>query len=269
MRSRARFAPLVVAAVAWWPLARVIDSDERTRRDADGCPPTPSTGHARCCRRAGSRASSPRRWPTAGWPRRSTRSLARQRGARVPDRDDRRATRSTTRNVDAPLVPASVQKLLTAVAALEVLGPDTRLRTTVVAAAPPVDGVVRRRVDRRRAATRCSRPPTTRAVPSQPQEPRPRSRRSPTPSSPPASPASTGRLLGDESRYDTERYVDVVAGAVHRRRTRSDRCRALSVNDGWLQFPPTRDVDAGRGAGARPGRPRRRRPRRTASPSGA
>lgn len=43
---------------------------------------------------------------------------------------------------DAPLVPASNHKLLTGVAALELLGAETRLRTTVVAAAPPANGVV-------------------------------------------------------------------------------------------------------------------------------
>lgn len=45
-------------------------------------------------------------------------------------------------DADAAVAPASVVKLLTAVAALDVLGEDTRLRTTVVAASAPVDGVV-------------------------------------------------------------------------------------------------------------------------------
>lgn len=43
---------------------------------------------------------------------------------------------------DKPLVPASNQKLLVAVAALEVLGPDTRLHTSVVATGPTVDGTI-------------------------------------------------------------------------------------------------------------------------------
>jgi serine-type D-Ala-D-Ala carboxypeptidase/endopeptidase (penicillin-binding protein 4) len=46
------------------------------------------------------------------------------------------------RNPDAPLLPASSQKLFTAVAALRVLGPDHRFETTVVAPAPPSDGTV-------------------------------------------------------------------------------------------------------------------------------
>jgi D-alanyl-D-alanine carboxypeptidase/D-alanyl-D-alanine-endopeptidase (penicillin-binding protein 4) len=43
---------------------------------------------------------------------------------------------------DEPVVPASTQKLLVAVAALEVLDPDSRLRTLAVAAAPAAGGVL-------------------------------------------------------------------------------------------------------------------------------
>jgi serine-type D-Ala-D-Ala carboxypeptidase/endopeptidase (penicillin-binding protein 4) len=46
------------------------------------------------------------------------------------------------RNPDAAMIPASSQKLFTAVAALEVLGPDHRFETTVVAPAGPSDGRV-------------------------------------------------------------------------------------------------------------------------------
>ncbi|HVT75902.1 MAG TPA: D-alanyl-D-alanine carboxypeptidase/D-alanyl-D-alanine-endopeptidase [Acidimicrobiales bacterium] len=44
-------------------------------------------------------------------------------------------------NADAPVEAASVLKLATAVAALDVIGADTRLSTTVVAATAPTDGV--------------------------------------------------------------------------------------------------------------------------------
>ncbi|MCJ7673504.1 MAG: D-alanyl-D-alanine carboxypeptidase, partial [Acidimicrobiia bacterium] len=47
-------------------------------------------------------------------------------------------------NGDAPLIPASTQKLLTASTALAVLGPETTLDTRVVAAAAPEGGTVDR-----------------------------------------------------------------------------------------------------------------------------
>ena len=43
---------------------------------------------------------------------------------------------------EVPRLPASNQKLVTIATALDVLGPDARLATTLVAAAEPVDGVV-------------------------------------------------------------------------------------------------------------------------------
>ncbi|HUF83858.1 MAG TPA: D-alanyl-D-alanine carboxypeptidase [Acidimicrobiia bacterium] len=47
-----------------------------------------------------------------------------------------------SRNPDAPLLPASNQKLFTAVAALQLLGPEHKFETKVVAPAAPENGVV-------------------------------------------------------------------------------------------------------------------------------
>jgi D-alanyl-D-alanine carboxypeptidase/D-alanyl-D-alanine-endopeptidase (penicillin-binding protein 4) len=143
---------------------------------------------------------------------------------------------------DAPLVPASVEKLLTAVAAVEVLGVDHRFRTTVVAAAAPVDGVVagdawlvgggdallatadytaRFRHQPQVAtsleglADRLARAGVVRI---------------------------DGTLLGDGSRYDDDRYPDVWPPRFVDQ-DQSGPLSALTVNDGWEAFPPNADTN--------------------------
>ena len=190
-----------------------------------------------------------------------------------------------------PLVPASVEKLVTAVAALEVLGPDHRFRTAVVA------GGARR--------STASWPATSWLVGGG--DPLLATAATPPASGPAADASRRSRTLADA----------LVAGRRHRdRRARSSatspattptatptpgrtasstrtsraRCRRLTVNDGWVAFPPNPDTsvpdeapaadpaahaaavlgDAARRAGAIAvggGRRRaRRRPARSSSP---
>lgn len=138
---------------------------------------------------------------------------------------------------DAPMTPASLQKLVTAVAALDVLGPDFRYRTRVVAAAPPVDGVVAGDV----WLVGSGDPLLATA------EYVARFRNQPQPVTPVESLADAlvaagvrrveGRLLGDESRYDADRYPDPWPSRFIDQ-DQSGPLSALSVNDAWVAFPP-------------------------------
>ena len=128
--------------------------------------------------------------------------------------------------------PASVTKVLTAAAALEALGPDTRLETTVETVSPPADGVVRGDIwlvgggdpvlgtdawaaqlaDNRRLHTSLDTL-ADRVVAAGVRR-------------------IDGRVLGDESRYDSERYVDTwPARLVDDGET--GPLSALTVNDGF------------------------------------
>jgi D-alanyl-D-alanine carboxypeptidase/D-alanyl-D-alanine-endopeptidase (penicillin-binding protein 4) len=142
---------------------------------------------------------------------------------------------------DAPLVPASVEKLLTAVAAVEVLGLEHRFRTTVVAAAAPVDGVVAGDAwlvgggDALLATADYAA----------------RFRHQPQVVTPLEGLADQlaqagvvridGTLLGDGSRYDDDRYPDVWPERFIDQ-DQSGPLSALTVNDAWEAFPPNPDT---------------------------
>lgn len=143
---------------------------------------------------------------------------------------------------DTPMVPASVVKILTAVAALEVLGPDHVFRTTVVAAAAPVDGVVAGDAwlvgggDALLATADYAA----------------RFRHQPQIVTPLEGLADRvaqagvvridGTLFGDDSRYDADRYPDVWP-ARFVDQDQSGPLSALTVNDGWEAFPPNPDTN--------------------------
>ena len=145
------------------------------------------------------------------------------------------------RAADELLTPASVEKLLTAVAAIEVLGADARLRTTVVAAAGPDGGVVAGDLWLVGGGD---------ALLSTADYPR-RFRFQPQAVTSVEALADAvvaagitrveGRLLGDESRYDTERYIDAWPARFFEQ-DQTGPMSALSVNDGWLTYPPQWDV---------------------------
>lgn len=144
-------------------------------------------------------------------------------------------------NPDVPLVPASLEKLLTAVAALDVLGDDFTFQTRATAAAPPEGGVIAGDLylvgggdpllETDAYELRYKHQPQIRTdfealadaiVGSGVREIR-------------------GAVLGDESRYDQDRYPD----AWPQRFIDQDQTgplSALDVDDGFIAFPPNPDV---------------------------
>jgi len=140
-------------------------------------------------------------------------------------------------NPTLPLTPASAEKLVTAAAALDRLGPDRRIRTAIVSSAPIVDGEVRGdaymvgggdpilatgdyidhfelqpqiRTSLEALADRMAKTGIKRI---------------------------TGRLIGDESRYDTQRYVSTWPER-YKTQNQSGPLSALTVNDNFSDFPP-------------------------------
>ena len=137
---------------------------------------------------------------------------------------------------DDPQSPASVQKLLTGVAVTSELGANETFRTMVFGTTPPVDGVVQGDLFLRGGgdpvlatgeymARERNQPQTFTDIGRLADEIVATGVR-----------GITGAVVGDESRYDTERYPPiwpgrfVVQGAV-------GPLSALSVNDGFAHFP--------------------------------
>lgn len=154
------------------------------------------------------------------------------------------------RNPDSAVVPASTMKLLTATAVLERLDPSSRLSTTVVATAPPdAAGVVNGDV-----WVVGGGDPVLGT-----QEYREHFRRQPRLVTPLEQLADriaaagvrrvTGRLLGDDGRYDRQRYVATWPS----RYVADDETgplSALSVNDGFERWSPSTEAFADPAAGA-------------------
>jgi D-alanyl-D-alanine carboxypeptidase/D-alanyl-D-alanine-endopeptidase (penicillin-binding protein 4) len=141
---------------------------------------------------------------------------------------------------DLPLVPASLTKLVTAVAALEVLGPDHVFRTRVVAEAAPVDGAVEQAWLVGSGDPLLATSDYVSRFETQPQtatlvEPLAAALTE-------AGVTSIGSLVGDGTRYDADRYPDSWPERFVDQ-DQSGPLSALAVNDSWETFPPLPDVD--------------------------
>jgi D-alanyl-D-alanine carboxypeptidase/D-alanyl-D-alanine-endopeptidase (penicillin-binding protein 4) len=144
---------------------------------------------------------------------------------------------------DQPVVPASTQKLLTAAAALEALDPESRFRTTVVAAAEPAaDGVVGDL-----ALVGGGDPLLATA------DYMSRFRRQPQLFTDLDGLAAAiaeagvrrvdGAIVGDESRYDRQRYLPSWPSR-YIEQDSIGPASALSVNDGFARYPHEGDRSA-------------------------
>lgn len=137
-----------------------------------------------------------------------------------------------------PVVPASTTKLLTATAALLALGPDARLRTTALAPGPVVDGTVNgdlvivgggdpllatadylARYERQPQIATSLEDLVQRILDSGIRR-------------------VTGSVVGDEGRFDAERSIPSWPSR-YLQQDQIGPLSALTVNDGWTQYPAT------------------------------
>jgi len=140
-----------------------------------------------------------------------------------------------------PLMPASLEKLVTAAVALQVLGPDYRFRTRVLADAPAEGGVVTGDawlvgggdplLATAAYAARFENQPQVRTPLEDLADGLVRA----------GVQRIDGRLIGDDSRYDADRYPDAWPARFATQDV-SGPLSALSVNDGWATFPPAPGV---------------------------
>ena len=143
---------LLVVAVVACAVAAVRLDQEAAETPAGG--DLDGAGHPGALGPAGARPLSPRPSPTPASAAASTGIVGAAAVDELPRRRRRTAARSSPTSPTQSLIPASTEKVLTAAAALEVLGPDTRFRTTVEAARP----AERRGRGRRPLARRRRRP---------------------------------------------------------------------------------------------------------------
>jgi D-alanyl-D-alanine carboxypeptidase/D-alanyl-D-alanine-endopeptidase (penicillin-binding protein 4) len=144
------------------------------------------------------------------------------------------------RQPDLSLVPASTVKLLTAAAVLDRLGTDARFTTEVRAERPPVGGVVEGDLWLVGGGDPLLATDDFAAAAGVPGRPRPSSRLEELADRVVASGVREigGRVLGDESRYDTVRYVPTWR-PVYIDDGESGALSALTLNSGFARLQPT------------------------------
>jgi serine-type D-Ala-D-Ala carboxypeptidase/endopeptidase (penicillin-binding protein 4) len=149
-----------------------------------------------------------------------------------------------THGADTPLIGASTQKILVAAAALSTLGPDTTFQTRVVAAGPPADGTIDRvwlvgggdpvlstgdyvsflqSQGKTKGDVTTSLEALADAVVAKGVR------------------SIAGGVVGDDSRYDQERYVPSWKDT-YRTDGEVGPISALTVNDGFSTWSPSRKV---------------------------
>jgi D-alanyl-D-alanine carboxypeptidase/D-alanyl-D-alanine-endopeptidase (penicillin-binding protein 4) len=137
---------------------------------------------------------------------------------------------------DAPMTPASTEKLVTSVAALDVLGQDTRFRTRVVATGEPSDGVI----DGDLFLVGGGDPLLATKGYAEHFRNQPQIRTSLEDLADRVVKAGVhqvkGRVVGDESRYDSDRYPDAWP-ARYAEQSQVGPLSALSVNDAFQSWP--------------------------------
>jgi D-alanyl-D-alanine carboxypeptidase/D-alanyl-D-alanine-endopeptidase (penicillin-binding protein 4) len=140
------------------------------------------------------------------------------------------------RNPDMALTPASTEKLVTAVAALSVLGEDTHFRTRVIAAGEPSDGTI----DGDLFLVGGGDPLLATKPYADHFRNQPQVRTSLEALADRVVSAGirqvTGRVVGDETRYDSDRYPDTWPDR-YAEQNQVGPLSALSVNDGFEAWP--------------------------------
>jgi D-alanyl-D-alanine carboxypeptidase/D-alanyl-D-alanine-endopeptidase (penicillin-binding protein 4) len=152
-------------------------------------------------------------------------------------------------NGTVPLIPASTLKLLTASVALDILGADRTAETSVQVITPPVGGVIAGDVWLVGGGD-----PLLATEGYVKQFRRPQEPRTPLESLADSIVAAgvtqiTGRVLGDESRFDTQRYVPSWPQRYINAREIGPMS-ALSVNDGFIDSALTPAADPAASAAA-------------------